>query len=134
MKNEIKRKWHLVDLDGKILGRIAVYIAHLLMGKGKIDFARYKDCGDNIIAINSSKIKVTGNKGKNKIYYRHSGYPHGLKKEALDDVRIKNPNKIILKAVTGMLPNNKLRDLMLKRFYIYPGSKHPFEKEISIDK
>jgi large subunit ribosomal protein L13 len=121
---QIKREWHLIDLDGKILGRVSTEIANLLMGKSKPYFVRNLDCGDFVVVINSKKIKVTGNKEKNKTYYRHSGYPGGFKSEALGDLRNRKPNDIIIHAVKGMLPQNRLRDQMLKRLKVFEGEEY----------
>jgi large subunit ribosomal protein L13 len=124
---EIKRGWHLIDVDGKILGRVSTEIANLLMGKSKPYFVRNLDCGDFVVVINSEKVKVTGNKEKNKIYYRHSGYPGGFKAEALGDLRNRKPNDIIIHAVKGMLPQNKLRADMLARLKVFEGSTYSYE-------
>lgn len=121
-----KRQWHLVDIEGKILGRIAVEIAHLLMGKSKPEFSKSTDAGDFVIVINAGKVKVTGNKEQKKAYYHHTGYPQGLRTEYFWQLREKNSNKIIIKAVKGMLPKNKLQAQMLKRLYIYQDNTHPY--------
>jgi large subunit ribosomal protein L13 len=125
---DIKREWHLIDLDGKTLGRVSTEIAELLMGKGKPYFVRNLDCGDFVVAINAGKIKVTGNKEDKKIYYRHSGFPGGFKQEKLGDLRIRKPEEIIKHAVKGMLPQNKLRDKMLLRLKLYEGAEHEYEQ------
>jgi large subunit ribosomal protein L13 len=124
---DIKRDWHLVDVEGKTLGRISTEIATLLMGKSKPYFVRNLDCGDYVVVVNSSKVKVTGNKEQDKIYYRHSGYPGGFKKETLAELRNRKPNDIIRHAVSGMLPQNKLRDRMLKRLKIFEEAEHEFQ-------
>ena len=121
---DIKRDWHLIDLDGKTLGRVSTQIANLLMGKSKSYFVRNLDCGDFVVVINSKKVKVTGNKEEKKTYYRHSGYPGGFKKEVLADLRDRRPNDIITHAVRGMLPQNKLRDKMLIRLKVFEGEEH----------
>src|SRR3990167_9824435 len=113
--SEIKREWHLVDVKDKTLGRISTEIAGLLMGKSKPYFVRNLDCGDFVVAINSKKIKVTGNKENKKVYQRHSGYPGGFKQETLSDLRDRKSNNIIRHAVLGMLPQNRLRDQMINR-------------------
>ncbi len=124
---DIVRNWHLIDVNGKILGRNATKIAGLLMGKGKPYFAKNLDCGDYVVVTNAKTVDVTGNKEKQKIYTNYSGYSSGLKKARLEEVRAKNPVKIVQHAVSGMLPKNKLRDQMLKRLYVYSGSEHPYE-------
>src|SRR3989344_159732 len=96
---DIIRGWHLVDVDGKTLGRISTEIANLLMGKSKPYFVRNLDCGDFVVVVNSKKVKVTGNKEQKKVYYRHSGYPGGFKEETLSELRNRKPNDIIIHAV-----------------------------------
>jgi len=125
MTETIKRKWYLLDAQEKILGKLAVEIAHLLMGKGKAEFARNIDIGDFVVVINSKLVKTTGNKEQKKEYIRHTGYPQGLRRESLAELRKRDPRKIISHAVKGMLPNNKLRDKMLKRLLVYPEASHP---------
>lgn len=124
---DIKRAWHLVDAKDKILGRLSVEIAGLLMGKGKAYFARNLDCGDNVVVINAKEIKVTGKKEKEKVYHSHSGYPGGLRSETLEDLRARRPNEIIRHGVKGMLPQNKLRDRMLKRLVVFAGAEHKYQ-------
>ncbi len=124
---EIKREWHLIDAKDKILGRLATQIAQLLMGKNKPYFTRYLDCGDYVVVINAKEVKVTGKKEKQKIYYHHSGYPGGLKETPLWMLREKFPERIITKAVSGMLPKNKLRANMLGRLKVQPRKEHPYE-------
>lgn len=125
--SNIKRDWHLIDLDGKILGRTSTEIANLLMGKKKPYFVKNLDCGDHVVVINASHVKVTGGKEKKKIYTRYSGYPAGLKKETLGHLRARKPEEIIRHAVSGMLPHNRLHDRMLERLYIFTEKKHTFE-------
>jgi large subunit ribosomal protein L13 len=125
--SEIKREWHLVDLKGQTLGRISTEIAHILMGKSKTNFVRHLDMGDYVVAINAKEIKVTGKKDENKKYYRHSGYPGGFRAESFREVMIKNPGEVVRHAVSGMLPQNRLRDRMLKRLKLFNDSKHTFE-------
>ncbi len=124
---DIKRQWHLINVDEKILGRISTEIANLLMGKSKSYFVRNLDCGDFVVVINSKKVKVTGNKESKKVYYRHSGYPGGLKQETLGELRNRKPNDIIKHAVSGMLPQNKLRDQMLNRLKMFEGEEHDYQ-------
>ncbi|MEK7658736.1 MAG: 50S ribosomal protein L13 [Patescibacteria group bacterium] len=112
---KVERKTHMIDLEGKILGRIAVQIAVLLRGKGKPDFVPYKDMGDFVTVKNVDKIKFTGKKLENKIYYRHSGYLGGLKEEKLKDLYKRMPSEVLRKAVMGMLAKNKLRAKQIKR-------------------
>lgn len=123
----IKRTWHLIDLKGQILGRTATKIAVLLQGKHKPYYTPHLDCGDYIVAINSDKIKVTGNKLKNKIYFRHSGYPGGEKLIPLNKQLAKDSRKVIHLALKGMLPKNKLRALRLKRLRVFKDSTHNYK-------
>ncbi len=125
-QSDIKREWHLINLKDQVLGRVSTEIAKLLMGKRKPYFARNMDCGDYVIAVNASTVKVTGKKEEQKTYYRYSGYPGGLKKETLEKLRKRKPEDVIIHAVKGMLPQNKLRDRMLGRLYIYKGEEHPY--------
>jgi len=131
---DIKREWHLIDLKDKTLGRIATDIAKLLMGKNKPYFVRNLDCGDYVVAINSKKVAVTGKKETDKVYHRHSGYPGGKKEETLDKLRQRKPNEIIRHAVKGMLPQNKLRDRMLKRLFAFPGEEHKYQDKFKSQK
>jgi large subunit ribosomal protein L13 len=124
---EIKRESHLVDVKGQTLGRIASHIARLLMGKGKSYFVRNLDCGDFVVVINAKDVRVTGKKETDKMYYRHSGYPGGFKQETLKNLRARKPEEIIRHAVKGMLPQNKLRDKMLKRLLISAGEEHGYQ-------
>lgn len=123
---EIKRDWHLIDAKDKVLGRLASQIAQLLMGKHKPYFTRHLDCGDFVVVINAKEVKVTGRKERQKIYYRHSGYPGALKETPLWQMREKHPERVIIKAVTGMLPKNKLKDQMLVRLKVVAGGEHPY--------
>jgi len=123
---DIKREWHLVDLKGQILGRVSTEIAKLLMGKSKSNFVRHLDMGDYVVVINAKEVKVTGKKEEQKNYYRHSGFPGGFKSETLREVRANKPEEIIKHAVSGMLPQNRLRDKMLKRLKVFNGGTHTF--------
>ena len=125
--SDIKRSWRLFDVEGKILGRIASEIAQTLMGKSKPYFVSNLDCGDYVVVINASKIKVTGKKELQKKYFRHSGYPGGYREESLMELRGRNPTDIIKFAVLGMLPQNKLRDRMLTRLFIFKGADHDYK-------
>lgn len=132
-KNEIERNWWLVDAKGQILGRLASRIAMLLRGKNKPSFFPYKDLGDYVVVINAKDIKVTGKKREEKIYWHHTGYPGGLKKETLNELLKEKPTEALKKAILGMLPKNKLKKFWLKRLYIYPEKEHPFSlKELKI--
>lgn len=124
--SDIKRDWHLVDVKDQVLGRLSAKVAQLLMGKNKPYFVRNLDCGDYVVVINAKKVKVTGKKEKQKQYHHYSGYPGGLKIKTLGQLREENPTRIIFEAVRGMLPNNKLRDRMMTRLYVFAGEEHPY--------
>lgn len=126
-QKDIKREWHLVDLKNKNLGRTSTEIAKLLMGKGKPYFVRNLDLGDYVVVVNAKEVKVTGKKEEGKKYYRYSGYPGGLSVETLRHLRERKPEEIIYHAVKGMLPQNRLRDRMLNRLYIFTGSEHTYK-------
>src|SRR3989344_2944580 len=128
---DIKRSWHLVDVNGKILGRISSEIAKLLMGKSKPHYVRNLDCGDYIVVINASGVKVTGKKEENKKYYRHSGYPGGLRMQTFKELKDSKPEEMIRHAVKGMLPQNKLRDRMLTRLFVYRDENHPYTDKLN---
>ncbi len=128
-KEEIERKWWLVNADGKILGRLATEIAVLLRGKNKAIFAPHVDTGDFVIVVNAEKIQVTGNKLAEKKYYSHSQYPGGLKTQVLKDVLEKKPEEVIKKAVWGMIPKNKLGRAVVKKLKVYRGPSHPHEAQ-----
>ncbi len=128
--SDIERQWHFVDADGQILGRMATRIAGLLMGKHKRLFCRNLDVGDHVVVVNAARVKVTGNKMKQKIYYRHSGYPGGLKETSLEKMMEKHPTRVIEYAVKGMLPRNKLNASMLRRLRVYADDVHPHKGQL----
>jgi large subunit ribosomal protein L13 len=130
---DIKRQWHVIDAAGETLGKVAVRVAGLLMGKHKAYFARNLDTGDYVIVINAAKIKVTGNKMKDKFYYRHSMYPGGLKTTSLEEMLNTHPERVIEHAVKGMLPHNTLGSAMLKKLKVYSDDKHPHQAQITIE-
>jgi large subunit ribosomal protein L13 len=123
--SDIKREWHIIDASDEVLGRLATRIANLLMGKHKPLFCRNLDVGDFVVVINADKVRVTGNKIKQKMYYRHSGYPGGLKSISLEKMMQTHPTRVIEHAVKGMLPRNKLNARMMKRLKVYAGDTHP---------
>lgn len=125
----IKHNWHLINLSGQTLGRISTQIAGLLMGKSKTAFSPNLDMGDTVVAINADQIKVTGKKMQNKKYYRHSGYPGGLREINLGELLAKDSRKVIEKAVKGMLPKNKLQDPRLRRLKVFKDEKHPYKAQ-----
>ncbi len=122
---DIDRAWHLVDADGVPLGRVASEVAQLLRGKHKPTFAPHMDMGDYVIVINAEKVAVTGAKETDKVYYRHSGYPGGIKAETVETVRERYPDRLITNAVKGMLPKNKLGRATIGKLRVYAGSEHP---------
>lgn len=123
--SEIKREWHVVDATDQVLGRLAAQVARLLMGKHKPIFTRNLDTGDYVVVINADKIRVTGDKAKQKVYYRHSGYPGGLKSISYEELMETNPTRVIEHAVRGMLPHNRLGARMIKKLRVYVGDAHP---------
>jgi large subunit ribosomal protein L13 len=125
--DQIKRIWHLIDVKDETLGRVATRIATLLMGKSKPYFVRNLDCGDFVVITNAKNIKVTGKKEEAKTYARHSGYPGGFKSETLRELRARKPQDILIHAVKGMLPDNRLKDKMLKRLFVFPGEEHDYK-------
>lgn len=131
---EIKRSWHLIDLKDKTLGRTATEIAKLLMGKAKPYFVRNLDCGDYVVIINAKYVKVTGKKESNKKYFNYSGYPGGLRVRTFGELRQDNPIYIIRHAVKGMLPQNRLRDRMLKRLLVFPQDSHTYADKFKLMK
>ena len=131
--SEIKREWHLVDAEGKILGKVATEAAKLLMGKQKPIFCRHLDVGDYVVVINAEKVRVTGNKAKDKFYYRHSGYPGGFKSVSFEKLLETHPTRIIEHAVRGMLPQNRLRAQMMKKLKVFAGEAHPYQGQIKAE-
>lgn len=130
---KIEREWHLVDADGAILGRLASKISGYLMGKHKATYSPHLDMGDWVVVVNASKVKVSGNKEKQKVYYRHSGYPGGFKEIAYAKLKKENPNRIIELAVKGMLPGNRLKDKRMRRLKIFEGVNHPYSGKFGKD-
>ena len=127
---DVTRQWHVVDASGKTLGRLVTRIAVLLMGKHKPHYAPYLDTGDYVVVINASKVRVTGNKTKQKTYYRHSGYPGGLKSVTLGKMLETHPTRVIEHAVRGMLPHNRLGRAMFKKLKVYEGESHPHKAQV----
>ena len=123
--SEIKREWHVLDAADQVLGRLATQVARLLMGKHKPIFTRNLDTGDYVVIINADKVRVTGNKAKQKVYYRHSGYPGGLKTISYDKLMETDPTRVIEHAVKGMVPHTRLGANMMKKLRVYVGDTHP---------
>jgi large subunit ribosomal protein L13 len=126
---EIERQWHVIDASDVVLGRLASHAATLLRGKHKPTFAPHVDTGDFVIVVNASKVALTGNKRQDKVVYRHSGYPGGLKQIAYGDLLDKRPERAIELAVKGMLPHNKLARRLIKKLKVYAGPEHPHEAQ-----
>ena len=124
-KSEISKEWWVVNAEDQILGRLASKIAQILRGKHKPNFTPHMDMGDFVIVVNAEKIKVTGNKEKDKIYFRHTGYPGVVKETSLDLLRRKRPESILMNAVKGMLPHNRLGRSIISNLKVYSGVEHP---------
>ena len=128
--SEITRKWHVVDADGLVLGRLATEVARILRGKHKPTFAPHMDMGDHVIVINAEKVVLTANKADQKIVYRHSGYPGGLKTQSFADAQAAKPEEAVRRAVRGMLPKNRLGRQMLTKLKVYAGPNHPHSAQL----
>ena len=128
---DIKWEWWVVDAADKTLGRVASQVANLLMGKHKPTYAPHIDTGDYVVVINAAKVKVTGKKEEQKIYYRHSGYPGGLKSPTFRELFNNHPTRVVEHAVKGMLPKNRLGRAMFRKLRVYPGSEHPHQAQTS---
>ena len=128
-KENINPKWHLVDADGKTLGRLATRVAILLRGKNKPIFAPHQDTGDFVVVINAKKVALTGKKWKEKVYVHHSGYPGGLKMATAEKIAEKKPERLITMAVQGMLPKTKLGKKLIKKLKVYAGNAHPHQAQ-----
>ena len=128
-EQDVQRDWYVIDAQGQTLGRVATHVATLLRGKHKPIYTPHVDCGDYVVVVNADKIHVTGKKMTQKIYYRHSGYPGGLKQVTLRDQLQKFPDRIVEKAVRGMLPKNRLGRRMFKKLKVYAGPDHPHQAQ-----
>ena len=128
--NEISREWFIVDAEGQTLGRLASEIAQIIRGKKKSFFTPHMDMGDFVVVVNAEKVKVTGNKEKDKTYFRHSGYPGGVTQISLRKVRQDYPERIITNAVKGMLPHNRLGRQLLTHLKVYSGTDHPHSAQL----
>ena len=126
---DIERVWHIVDAQNYVLGRLAAKIASVLRGKNKVHLSPHMDTGDFVVVINAEKIKVTGNKEDDKMYYTHSGYKGGIKGTRVKEMRERQPEKLIYKAVYGMLPDNRLRAGMIKRLKLFVGEAHTHDAQ-----
>ena len=126
---DIDRKWYVVDATGETLGRLASRVAHVLRGKHKPAYSPHLDMGDHVIVVNAKKVAVTGRKEEKKVYYRHTGYPGGIRTTTYREMMEKHPERVILMAVRGMLPRNVLGRRTLKKLRVYPGSEHLHEAQ-----
>lgn len=130
-QKDISRAWHLVDMKDKVLGRTATQIAGLLMGKGKPYYVPNLDCGDYVVVINAKSVVVTGKKSEQKTYEHYSGYPGGRKLKTFRELINEKPDRIIVEAVSGMLPKNKLRDLWMKKLFVFPAGDHKYRSKFN---
>jgi large subunit ribosomal protein L13 len=128
-KEELEHRWYLVNAEGKVLGRLATELAKVLRGKNKPTFTPHLDTGDFVVIVNAGKVVLTGRKMKDKIYYRHTGYPGGIKETSAEELMAKKPTEMIRMAVKGMLPKNSLGRQMLRKLKIYSGANHPHEAQ-----
>jgi large subunit ribosomal protein L13 len=128
-KHEIERAWYVVDAEGVVLGRLASKIATLLTGKHKPSYTPFLDTGDHVVVINAEKVLLTGTKDKDKIYYRHTGYPGGIRQARAEKVRDDHPERLIEQAVKGMLPKTRLGRAMYRKLKVYAGPDHPHQAQ-----
>ena len=128
-QGQVEKKWLVIDAEGQILGRVAVEAAKLLRGKHKPQYTPYLDCGDNVIIINAAKARLTGNKARDKKYYRHSGYMGGLKETTYNEMMSKHPTRAMMLAIKGMLPHNRLGRELARHVRIYPDAQHKQEAQ-----
>jgi large subunit ribosomal protein L13 len=128
-EEDIQRRWHLIDAEGQILGRLATRVATLLSGKNKAIYTPFLDTGDYVIIVNVDKIRLSGNKAKDKMYRHHTGYPGGLRETSAGVLLSKNPSKLVREAVHGMLPKTKLGRAMRRKLKVYSGPKHPHQAQ-----
>src|SRR5688500_14596766 len=128
-QNEVERRWYVVDAEGQTLGRLATRIADALRGKRKPEYTPHVDTGDFVIVVNAEKIRVTGDKLAQKTYYRHTGYPGGIRSRTLAEMLDRRPEEVIRKAVKGMLPRNRLARAQLRKLKVYAGPEHPHQAQ-----
>ena len=131
-EGEIQKKWYLVDANGQILGRLATFLAQVLMGKTKPVYTSHEDVGDFVVVVNADKIEVTGKKRSQKIYRHHSGYPGGFRSVALRDEMAAHPARVLERAVRGMLPRNTLGEAMYRKLKVYGGPEHPHAAQMPV--
>ena len=128
-KKSIERTWHVVDAEDQILGRLATQIAQLLMGKHKVIYTPFLDCGDHVVVVNAEKVVLSGNKMADKLYHRHTGYPGGIKEVKARRMIREHPTRLVELAVRGMVPKTKLGRQMLSKLRVYAGPEHPHEAQ-----
>ena len=128
-KDDVERKWYVVDADGETVGRICSKIAHVLKGKHKPSYTPHVDCGDHVVVINAGKVRFTGKKLAQKEYIYHTGYPGGQRKVVAANLLAAKPHEVVEKAVRGMLPKNKLGRKLIKKLFVYAGSEHPHQAQ-----
>ena len=126
---DIVQKWYLIDCSGKKLGRLSVQIPNILRGKNKPEYTPNSDVGDFVVLINAERIEISGNKSKDKIYFKHTGYPGNLKEINFQDLLNKDPEKVLRNAVKGMLPKNRLNRKIINKLKVYSGENHPHEAQ-----
>lgn len=129
--SEKKDNWHLIDAKGETLGKIAARISIILVGKDKAEYTLNQNWGDKVVVINAEKVKVTGKKTTDKLYIHYTGFPHGLRTETLGHLMSRKPTEIIKRAVSGMLPKNKMRKQRMANLYIYAGENHPHQAQLT---
>jgi large subunit ribosomal protein L13 len=123
------RRWFVLDADGVVLGRLATRAANLLRGKGKPSFTPHVDCGDFVIVVNAAKVKLTGKKESDKIYFHHSGFPGGVRSTRAGELRTRHPERLVKSAVVGMLPKNRLSRALATKLKVYAGPEHPHQAQ-----
>ena len=128
-KSEIKKDWWVIDVKGKTLGRVSSKITQILRGKHKVNFTPHMDMGDFVIIVNAEKIKLTGNKAKEKTYFKHSGYPGGGRDVSISEIKNKYPERILKNSIKGMLPHNRLGKKIFGNLKVYKGSNHPHQSQ-----
>ncbi len=128
-KETVKRNWYVIDAEGVTLGKLAVEVANLLRGKGKVTFTPHVDCGDYVIVVNANKVNLSGNKLNDKMYYNHSGYPGGLRERTAGEMIEKYPEEMIERAVKGMLPKGRLGRAQIKKLFVYAGPEHEHQAQ-----
>ena len=128
-KQEVQRDWHVVDAEGQVLGRLASRIARILTGKDKPSYAAFLDTGDHVIVVNAEKVVLTGAKEQAKVYFRHSGYPGGIRESRAEEIRSKHPERLLESAVRGMLPKNRVGRAQFRKLKVYRGPDHPHQAQ-----